>query len=87
MARENCDRVTREDFLACEELFSRPLPELFRFAATCLDDINLAEGGPPILERLCLLLDQLGVECWKWPILILNLDEQNVADSVATSCD
>lgn len=74
--------VTNEDFLNCEEFFSRPLPDLFRSAATCLDDINLAEGAGPILERLCLLLDQLGVECWKWPVLVLTKAEEDVVEKV-----
>lgn len=79
--------VTKEDFLNCEAFFSRPLPDLFRSAATCLDDINMADGAAPILERLCLLLDQLGVECWKWPVLVMNKAAEGVEKEDVPSCD
>lgn len=65
-------RITGEDFKDCEQFFSQPLPDILKSASSSLDDLAVLDVNLQALERVSLLLDILGVECFKWPILVLD---------------
>lgn len=60
------------DFSACEAFFAQNLGDLTRGVSSALDGVYLQEVNGQAVERIVLLLDLTGAECYRWPLLLLE---------------
>lgn len=56
--------VNEKDFEQCEQFFSQPLREQVVSGVRALDGLGLADSLCHKTERLCLLMDLVGTECF-----------------------
>lgn len=58
-------KVKKEDIDNCVTFFNRPILELIRDISANISDFELLVSSTQKIEKICLVLDLVGVECVK----------------------